>query len=159
MVHWRRFTRLFDQEHQVPRALADSISGGRMNCRALFHAGGAGLAAALATLSFAASALAQGTSCRAADSLSARTTRELKDYVTSTDSFTVRVRNSLGITGTSANKISYNTNSTTCKSAVTALNNHSGTPGRVRTVYVWAVGSNYAVEDPTDESAGFPRAV
>ena len=110
-------------------------------------------------LVFGSRGMAQSSSCRPADSLSARTTSQLKDYVTSSDSFTVRLRNGLGITGTSANKISYNTNSKTCAAAVTALNTHSGTPGRARTVYVWTVGNNFALEDPTDEDPGSYRAV
>jgi hypothetical protein len=113
----------------------------------------------VATCSLTLSGLAQTTSCRPADSLSSRTTAELKDYVTSSDSFTVKLRNTLGITGTNANKISYNTNSTICTSAVTALNTRSGTPGRARRVYVWVVGSNYAVEDPADEDPSGYRVV
>ena len=110
-----------------------------------------------ATLGFMQTAQAQG--CRPADSTSATTTRVLKDYVTSTDSFTVRMRNGLGIAGTPANKISYNTTSATCRSAATALNAHFGTPGVARTVYVWLIGSNYAVEDPANQQTGAYRAV
>jgi hypothetical protein len=103
--------------------------------------------------------LAMAQSCRPADSLSSRTTSLLKDYVTATDSVTVRVAKSLGISGTSANKVSYNTSSSICSAAVTALNSKSGTPSRARSVYVWVVGTNYAVEDPADEESGFYRAV
>lgn len=115
------------------------------------------LVAGAVLIAYPGSSFAQA--CRPADSTSARTTRDLKAYVTSSDSFTVRLRNSLGIAGTPANKISYATDSKTCNSAVTALNTHSGTPGRSRQVYVWKVGSDFAVEDPSDNDPGSYRAV
>ena len=60
--------------------------------------------------------VAQGT-CRPADVLSARTVTDFKSLLSSSDSFDVRTRTSLGIAGTAANKVSYVTAANTCKSA------------------------------------------
>lgn len=109
------------------------------------------LLVATATVGSSQGAQAQASACRAADDISERTTSLLKSYVTSTDSFSVRLRNTLGLTGTASNKISYSTDSRTCSSAVSALNTRFATPGRARTVYVWKVGTNFAVEDPSDQ--------
>jgi hypothetical protein len=87
--------------------------------------------------------------------LSARTVRDFKNMLSSTDSFQVRLRTSLGIAGTAANKVSYNTTASICNSAASALNTRSGTPGRARNVYVWKIGNFYAVEDPADQSPAF----
>jgi hypothetical protein len=102
---------------------------------------------------------AQSSACRPPDVESSRTTSTLKDYVTSTDSFTIRLQNALGITGTPVNKISYSTDPRTCSSAVTALNSRFKTPGLARSVYVWIVGGSYAVEDPSDQLPGGYRAI
>ena len=112
-----------------------------------------------ALLNFTQSAEAQSSACRPPDAISDQTTSLLKNYVTSTDSFTVRIRNSLGIAGTPTNKIAYSTDSRTCTSAVTALNNRFNTPGRARKVYVWNVGTNNAVWDPADQLPGGYRSI
>jgi hypothetical protein len=67
-----------------------------------------GLAAALvviASASIPAGSAAQS-SCPPADATSARTVTDLQDLVTSSDSFTVRIRTSLGLPVTAANKVS-----------------------------------------------------
>jgi hypothetical protein len=120
-----------------------------------------GLAAALvviASASLPASSAAQS-SCRPADATSARTVTDLQDLVTSSDSFTVRTRTSLGLPVTAANKVSYATDTRTCNSAVTALNGYFATPNRARTVYVYKVGSYYAVEDPGEQQSQAYRGV
>lgn len=111
-----------------------------------------------AILSFPGSSSAQS-SCRPADSLSARTVRDFKSMLSSTDSFQVRIRTSLGIAGTAASKVSYNTTASICNSAASALNTYSGTPGQARNVYVWKIGNFYAVEDPADQNPGSYRAL
>jgi hypothetical protein len=103
--------------------------------------------------------LSQTTSCRAIDSTSARTVGDLKDLVTSSDSFTVRVRNALGLPTMQASKVSFVTDSRTCNSAVTALNTYFSTPGRSRVVDVYKIGTYYGVEDPTERSEGAYRGV
>ncbi len=111
-----------------------------------------------ATFSFPASSSGQS-SCRAADSLSARTVTDFKNLLSSADSFDVRIRSSLGIAGTNANKVSYVTTASVCNSAGSALNAYSATPGQARRVYVWKLGNFYAVEDPADQNAGSYRAL
>lgn len=97
--------------------------------------------------------------CRAADPLSARTVTDFKNLLSSSDSFDVRIRTSLGIAGTAASKVSYVTTASTCNSAASALNVYSATPGRARSVYVWKLGNFYAVEDPSDQNPGSYRAL
>lgn len=110
-------------------------------------------------VSFTTPTLSQTTSCRAADSTSARTVGDLKNLVTSSDSFTVRVRNGLGLPTMPASKVSYSTDSRTCNSAVTALNTYFATPGRSRAVHVYKIGSYFGVEDPTEQNPGSYRGV
>jgi hypothetical protein len=141
----------------VPRQRQERELPYQLDLRILHISGRTALIMVAATLGLMQTARAQG--CRPEDSTSATTTKVLKDYVTSTDSFTVRMRNGIGIAGTPANQISYNPRSATCRSAVTALNAHFGTPGVARTVYVWLVGSNYVVEDPANQQTGAYRAV
>ena len=102
---------------------------------------------------------AQSSSCRPPDAISDETGALLKRYVTSSDSFDVKMRNALGIAGTQAKKISYSTNAGTCSSAVTALNALENTPGRARQVYVWNVGTNFAVWDPANQLSQGYRAI
>src|SRR4051812_2215248 len=54
-------------------------------------------------------ASAQKTPCRPADYLAARTVSALKDYVTSSDSFSVKLGKALGLRGMNPNKIRYST--------------------------------------------------
>src|SRR6185312_2498551 len=72
---------------------------------------------------------AQASSCLPADSTSVRTIRDFKDLVSSSDSFTVRLRTRLGLPSMPTSKVSYVTASQTCSAAVTALNGYDNTPG------------------------------
>jgi hypothetical protein len=54
----------------------------------------------------------------------------------------------LGLAAVSAMKVSLVTKSSTCVGAVNALNAHRQESGVVRRVWVYALGSDYAVEDP-----------
>jgi hypothetical protein len=71
-----------------------------------------------------------------------------KQLLTSTDPARVAVRDSLTLSAVAANKISLVTRASTWVSAVNALNAHRQEPGVTRQVWVCALGSNYAVEDP-----------
>jgi hypothetical protein len=101
---------------------------------------------------------AQGTSgCLPADTVRVPAHLDyLKRVVTDTDSVSRAVRDSLGLQATTAGKVSLVTKASTCTSAVAALNAVAGTSGAVRHVWVYALGSNFAVEDPTisSETAG-----
>jgi hypothetical protein len=104
---------------------------------------------------WSASALnAQGTSaCRPADTTKVPAHLDyLKRVVTDTDSISRAVRDSLQLQATTANKVTLVTKATTCASAVAALNTAAGTPGAARQVWVYTLGSNFAVEDPAISS-------
>jgi hypothetical protein len=130
-----------------------------MNQRGLLRALVPAAFGAVAILNCWQAAAAQSTSCRPTDDLAARTVDLLRDYVTSTDSFSVKMAKALHITGTNPNRILYSTDSKTCRAAVRALNKRFGTPGRPGSVYVWIVGRNYAVEDADQQSGMSYRAV
>ncbi len=88
--------------------------------------------------------------CRAADTdrVPARLAY-LKVMVAGTDSIAALFRTEFQLQAVNANKVSLVTKTSTCASAATALNAARNTPGAVRQVWVYALGSNYAVEDPT----------
>ena len=93
--------------------------------------------------------------CRPIDSTVTRTVAELKEDVTSTDPTTRGLLDSLRITATRANDVSYVTDEKICTKAVTALNTlwQKQTSGQV---HVYKVGTDYLVEDPTlDQNAEF----
>jgi hypothetical protein len=92
---------------------------------------------------------AQSSGCRPADAqtVPSRLTY-FKDLLTSTVAARKAVRDSLGLAAVNASKISLLTKTSTCLSAVTSLNAHRQEPGVIRQVWVYALGSNYAVEDP-----------
>ena len=94
---------------------------------------------------------AQSTSaCRAADTSYVPThLAYLKAMVANTDSVAVAFRAAFQLQQVNANKVSLVTKATTCASAATALNTVRGTQGVARQVWVYSLGSNYAVEDPT----------
>jgi len=102
--------------------------------------------------------VAQGASgCRPADTEKVPAHLDyLMRVVADTDSVSRAVRDSLRLPATSPSKVSLVTRASTCTSAVGALNVVIGTPGMVRQVWVYALGSNYAVEDPsiTSDPAG-----
>jgi hypothetical protein len=73
----------------------------------------------------------------------------LKRLVTGTDSAAVAFRAAFQHAATTDRKVALVTKTSTCAAAATALNTTRGTPGVVRQVWVYTLGSNYAVEDPT----------
>lgn len=113
--------------------------------------------AACATAAGTASGTVRSTApaCRAADSTVSRTLAELREDVTSTDPMTRGLLDSLKLSATRANQVSYITDEKTCAKAVTALNAlwNKQTSGQV---HVYKVGSDYLVEDPTlDQGADY----
>src|SRR4051812_41801159 len=87
--------------------------------------------------------------CGPADALSARTITDLQALVTSSDSVDRASRDSLKVAATTANNVKLVTNSSTCRSALTAFNAREQTPGMARQVSVYQIGKLYGVEDPT----------
>jgi hypothetical protein len=72
----------------------------------------------------------------------------LKRLVSSTDSTSATIRDSLTLQAVAANKVTLVTKASTCATGANALNSVAGTPGLIRQVWVYALGSNFAVEDP-----------
>ena len=89
-----------------------------------------------------------GTSCRPADRHSANYVAYVEEFVASTDSATVALRQSLGLGSVTDGQISLLTSGTACRKLMDALNELAGTPGAARTGYVVRVGMNhYFVRD------------
>jgi hypothetical protein len=102
----------------------------------------------LVTFALVPQARAQSSGCRPADAqiVPSRLTY-FKDLLTSTVAARKAVRDSLGLAAVSASKVSLVTKASTCVGAVNALNTHRQEPGVTRQVWVYALGTNYAVED------------
>ncbi|HEV8613713.1 MAG TPA: hypothetical protein VGQ73_09375, partial [Gemmatimonadales bacterium] len=76
----------------------------------------------------------------------------LKQLVSSADSDYVSIRQDLGMSTMSANKVTLVTKQSTCQSAVTALNAVRQEQGTVRQVWVYALGTaGYALDDPSQD--------
>lgn len=94
---------------------------------------------------------AQGTSgCKAADQVrSPARLAYLRELVASSDPDYVATRQVLAIPTMSANKVTLITRQQDCQSASTALNTVRKEPGKVRQVWLYALGTaGYAVDDP-----------
>jgi hypothetical protein len=72
-----------------------------------------------------------------------------KGLLADTDTTSVNFRSAFQLQQVAVNKVSLVTKASTCASAATAVNTVRGTPGVIRQVWVYALGTNYAVEDPT----------
>ena len=73
----------------------------------------------------------------------------LRSLVVETDTVALEMRAAFQLQATTSNKVTLVTRASTCASAAAALNAVAGTPGTVRQVWVYSLGNNYAVEDPT----------
>ena len=95
-------------------------------------------------------AIAQSASgCRAPNALENQTQIEyLRSIVVDTDIMAVAAREAYGLQATTASKVALLTKSSTCVTAANAVNVAAGTTGKERQVWVYSVGTNYAVEDP-----------
>lgn len=84
--------------------------------------------------------------CRPADSVKVPAhLAYLKSLVVDTDSVAVPRARHFSLQATTATKVSLVTKNSTCTSAAAALNAIAGTPGTVRQVWVYTLGSNHAV--------------
>ena len=72
-----------------------------------------------------------------------------KGLLADTDTTSVNFRSAFQLQQVAVNKVSLVTKASTCASAATAVNTVRGTPGVIRQVWVYALGTNYGVEDPT----------
>src|SRR5690348_11002814 len=96
--------------------------------------------------------------CRPVDVTVTRTVAEMQTTITATDADTRAMRDSLKIIATRASDVSYVTDEKTCTKAVTALNTYLGTATSGQ-VYVYKLGTDYMVEDPTVGQASEFRAL
>jgi hypothetical protein len=87
--------------------------------------------------------------CRPSDATVTRTVADLQRLVTSTAASDKAVKDSLRITATKATDVAYVTDERTCGKALTAFNTLMATPSLSRSLYVFKIGKDYAVEDPT----------
>jgi hypothetical protein len=106
----------------------------------------------LLTAACAPNLAAQSTSsgCRPADQV--RTTARLgflKDLVSSSDPDHVASRQDLGIPSMSPTRVKLVTRQQDCQAAITAMNTVRQEPGKVRQVWLYALGTaGYALDDP-----------
>ena len=106
------------------------------------------------------SLVAQSSGCRPADTVAVpRRLSYFRDLLTTTDPARVAVRDSLGLSATNVNKINLVTKNSTCVNAVNAMNTQRQQSGKVRQVWVYTLGNNYAVEDPADQEPGQYRLI
>ena len=90
--------------------------------------------------------------CRPADNFFVQARLDyFRALLTSTDSARAVLRDSLGLSAVSVNKVTFVTKQTTCVSAANALNTFLEEPGTNRLVWVYALGGDYAVIDPDME--------
>ena len=93
--------------------------------------------------------------CRPADLLSARMVEELRLILSSTDSAELALRREVGIIYQPTGIVEFVSDEPVCRFAIQALNARTRTPGRRRQVYVYNLGSQYAVEDPEQRAGEF----
>lgn len=96
--------------------------------------------------------------CRPADAVSAETLGQLHQVLSGTDSANIDLRGDVGLTYQPSPQVVLLADEALCELAVSALNSRARTPGRRRQVYVFDLGSQFAVEDP-EQMAGEYRMV
>lgn len=96
--------------------------------------------------------------CRPADALSAQTLGQLRQVLSGTDSANIDLRGDVGLTYQPSPQVELLADEALCELAVSALNSRTRTPGRRRQVYLFDLGSQFAVEDP-EQMAGEYRMV
>lgn len=96
--------------------------------------------------------------CRPADADARQIAAGLPRILASPDSADTDLRRDVGITYQPSPYVAHVTDEGVCAQAVRALNIRTRTPGRRRQVYVYDLGSQYAVDDP-EQMAGEYRMV
>lgn len=91
--------------------------------------------------------------CLGPDATSARLEYQIRGYATSSDSGMAAMRDSLGITMTTADSVVLVDDEAVCEAAVAALDS-LGPVVAGRTVYTWRVGSEFAAHDPNQLAEG-----
>ena len=105
---------------------------------------------------------AQGTrasTCRASDDTAAVLGSYLATLVTTTDPVRVSLRASVGLPAIDSTRIAYVTHTHVCNKLVDAMNARYQTPGLARQLYVYKVGTVYAVQDPAHPTGEYVPTV
>jgi hypothetical protein len=87
--------------------------------------------------------------CRSADDLTARTLNDLRVLVSSADTFQAALRDSVGLSYQPVPRVLLDTIAPHCEQRVVTLNAQLQTPGVARRVYLYRIGKELGIEDPT----------
>jgi hypothetical protein len=93
--------------------------------------------------------------CRPADDFSAWTVEQLYQIMSGTDSANADLRRDVGITYQPSPQVMLLADEGLCEQAVSALNSRTRTPGRRRQVYLFDLGSQFAVDDPQQKAGEY----
>lgn len=107
------------------------------------------MSCAIGLLVFTTAARSSAPVCLPSDATVTRTVADLQRLVTSTAASDRALKDSLRITVTKATDVAYVTDERTCGKALTAFNTQMATPSLSRSLYVFKIGKDFAVEDPT----------
>ena len=95
------------------------------------------------------------TLCRAPDQVSSRTIEELRRLLSSADSAATEVRREARIIYQPTGTVTFVADEPVCELAIRALNRRARTPEKRRQVYIYHLGSQYAVEDPEQRASEY----
>ena len=95
------------------------------------------------------------TLCRAPDQTSSRMIEELRRLLSSADSAATAVRREAHIIYQPTGTVAFVADEPVCELAIRALNTRARTPGQRRQLYVYHLGSQYAVEDPEQRASEY----
>jgi hypothetical protein len=113
----------------------------------------------LVLIALCGSNLAAQSSCLPADSFSTYLSDYIKALLSSTDSATKALVQTLGLQGVKTTDVSPITSGQTCKKAADAIDQLANTPNSGRRIYVVKAGkSRYVVRDPNDSVGNALRA-
>ena len=98
---------------------------------------------------------AVATMCHSPDQTSARMVDQLRRLLSSADSESTEVRRDANIVYQPTGTVSHVTDESVCDQAIRALNARARTPDQGREVYVYYLGSQYAVEDPEQHASEY----
>jgi len=97
--------------------------------------------------------------CRAADTWTAKAGPWLDSLMTRTDSLNVALRQVLNLPQVTSSQIKYVTKAQTCAQAATAVDLLANTPNSNRHVYVYQLGTYYAVSDAAVDRQAEPGQI
>jgi hypothetical protein len=95
------------------------------------------------------------TLCHAPDQTSSRTIDDLRRLLSSADSEAVHTRREASVVYQPTGTVSQVTDEPVCDQAIRALNERAKTTEKRRQVYVYYLGSQYAVEDPEQRASEY----